>query len=421
VDIGIVTNDTRGGVQPYVALACGLMSAGHTVRAVAPGDLAPLFATAGVPVTPLDGQMRDVVRLLGGAVEGGALTTMRGAAREFRRRIAGWRQTTLEALTGCDALLGGIGGATLGLDAARQLGVPFVEAQLQPVRARSAAYPPVLLTNWALRMGRWSWPTLHRIADVVVATMVQGPPGSGRRHGAPRARRRVPAPTCPVLYGISPHVVPIASSPRRSRLATGYWFMPAAPDHAIPAPLREFVARPGPVVSVGFGSMPSSAPHRDLEILHAVAARLGIRIVVLSGWSGMAAATDEDRVFMAPEAPHDWLFPRMRANVHHGGAGTTAAALRAGRPSVVVPFTMDQPFWGSRVHALGVGPAPIPRRTLDEDALARALETALQDGAMRQRAADLGMAIAREDGVRAAVGVLERSLCTGAPRGPRGL
>jgi UDP:flavonoid glycosyltransferase YjiC (YdhE family) len=126
--------------------------------------------------------------------------------------------------------------------------------------------------------------------------------------------------------------------------------------------------------------------------------------VLLSGWGGLSLRSERD-LFSAEALPHDWLFERMNAVVHHGGAGTTGASLRSGAVSVVVPFTMDQPFWGSRVEALGVGPAPIPRKKLSRDALARALERALTDRAMQARASELGAAIRSEDGVGNAVRV----------------
>jgi hypothetical protein len=101
--------------------------------------------------------------------------------------------------------------------------------------------------------------------------------------------------------------------------------------------------------------------------------------------------------------PHEWLFPRTAAAVHYGGAGTTAASLRAGVPSVVTPFFGDQPFWGERIHALGVGPRPIPRRRLTAERLAAAIQAAVSDTGMRERAARLGRRIRAEDGVARAV------------------
>jgi UDP:flavonoid glycosyltransferase YjiC (YdhE family) len=128
--------------------------------------------------------------------------------------------------------------------------------------------------------------------------------------------------------------------------------------------------------------------------------RTGQRAILLGGWTelGQGAHVPES-IHTIAEAPHDWLFPRMAAIVHHGGAGTTAAALRAGVPSLVISHNFDQPFWGRRVLALGVGPAPIRLRDLTEDRLAEAIDRLLHDTAMRQLARELGNRLRAEDGV----------------------
>jgi sterol 3beta-glucosyltransferase len=113
-------------------------------------------------------------------------------------------------------------------------------------------------------------------------------------------------------------------------------------------------------------------------------------------------------MFMIDSTPHDWLFPRAAAAVHHGGAGTTAASLRTGIPSIVIPLLIDQPFWGKRVHDLGVGPAPIPRSKLTVNKLAQAIQEAVTNTTMRQRAAELGAKIQAEDGIANAVEIIQR-------------
>jgi UDP:flavonoid glycosyltransferase YjiC (YdhE family) len=126
----------------------------------------------------------------------------------------------------------------------------------------------------------------------------------------------------------------------------------------------------------------------------------------MSGWGGLSAAGRPGSVYVVESVPHAWLFPRVAAVVHHGGAGTTAAGLRAGVPSVVVPFFGDQPYWGRRVAALGVGPAPIPRQQLTAERLAAALMATTDEG-MRGRAAELGARIRAEDGIARAAAVVD--------------
>ena len=149
--------------------------------------------------------------------------------------------------------------------------------------------------------------------------------------------------------------------------------------------------------------MASAKPEDVTTLVLSAVRKAGVRAVLLSGWGGLAAMPDADDVFCAEALPHDWLFPRVTAVVHHGGAGTTGAALIAGVPSVVVPFAADQPFWGARVAELGAGPVPVARKRLTSKLLADALHTTVNDRHMRARAAELGCAIRAEDGVAAAV------------------
>jgi sterol 3beta-glucosyltransferase len=115
-----------------------------------------------------------------------------------------------------------------------------------------------------------------------------------------------------------------------------------------------------------------------------------------------------ETIFKIDQAPHSWLFPKTAAVVHHGGAGTTAAGLRAGKPSVIIPFFGDQPFWGKRVHDLGAGPKPIPQRKLNADRLAEALVEAVTNRGMMEAAAEMGRRIRRENGVADAVALIEK-------------
>ncbi len=153
--------------------------------------------------------------------------------------------------------------------------------------------------------------------------------------------------------------------------------------------------------------VPHDAPRMVATILAALR-RTGQRVVFQRGWAGLGDGARGNDVLTIDEAPHMWLFPRMAAVIHHGGAGTTAAALRAGMPSLAVPFTADQPFWGRRAHRLGVGPPPIPAHALTADALAAALPL-LADPATRRRAAAVGTVLRAEDGVGTAVRAIEEA------------
>lgn len=112
--------------------------------------------------------------------------------------------------------------------------------------------------------------------------------------------------------------------------------------------------------------------------------------MLAKGWGGLETEVLPEGVYGLESVPHDWLFPRVAAVVHHGGAGTTAAGLRAGKPSVLCPFYGDQAFWARRIHALGAGPAPVPQKQLNADTLAAAITAAVTDTTMQEKACSLG-------------------------------
>ncbi len=139
------------------------------------------------------------------------------------------------------------------------------------------------------------------------------------------------------------------------------------------------------------------------------------RGLLMSGWGGLTSAQVPKTVLAMESAPHDWLFARMAAVVHHGGAGTVGAGVRAGVPQVVVPSIADQVFWGHQVVGLGIGPPPVTRKRLSADGLAAAIESATTSAPLRMQAALLGERIRAEDGVANAVQVFKDTIANGQP------
>ena len=400
--IAILCNDTRGGVQPYAALASGLKHAGHEVVAVAPTESIGLFQASGVAVTPLAGTEDAVALLAGGAAERGTLAAMHLMRRELPARLSGWTRTVLDVAGGADLLLGGIGGGLIGALAAERLGVPFMHAHLQPVGFSTSSYPGVL----GPRLPTWLGPAGFKFSHILSELAVRMPFGFAVRQvrkqlGLQSQFRPVTA-KLPVLYGFSRLVVPMPDG--RGRHVTGYW----TERTSVWRPSEEldrFVADDRPVVSVGFGSMGSADPRALAALAVGAARRVGAKTVLLGGWAGLQVEPADD-ILMVSSVPHDWLFPRMAAIVHHGGAGTTAAAMIAGTSAVIVPFAVDQFFWAERAQALSVSPKAVPRRSLTEARLARSLVEVMGNGAMANAAQRLGEMLRQEQGVERAVEIV---------------
>jgi sterol 3beta-glucosyltransferase len=408
--IAVLCNDTRGGVQPYVALAIGLAKAGHDVRAIAPANLSTLFDEAGIPVKALSGTTEADLGQMTNVGERGSLAAMRFMAKELPRHITAWTRETLEACDGADRLIGGVGGMVIGLSVAEKLGVPFTPSHLQPVGIRTDNFPGVMLPQTPQRLGGWANRLSQNLSDMAVWMPFKRAMSLARREVLGLDGDPMAAAGQPVLYGFSRHVLDIGASGNvvghQPCHTTGYWLHKTDPAWTPPPGLEAFLSGSRPVVSIGFGSMTSRDPDATIRLVRDAVRRAGVKAILLSGWSGIVSTDDDDTLFLARELPHDWLFPRVSAIVHHGGAGTTGAGLTSGVPNVVVPFAMDQPFWGQRVAKLGVGPQPIPRKALNSQKLAAALKTCLHDQAMRDRSTALGQKLKSEDGVSEAVKVI---------------
>jgi sterol 3beta-glucosyltransferase len=206
-----------------------------------------------------------------------------------------------------------------------------------------------------------------------------------------------------VVHGYSRHVVPQPEDWPDTYHTAGYFFLDEDDRWQPPADLLEFIEDGQPPICIGFGSMTGRDPLRMTDIVRRAVQRSNSRAILLSGWGRIGEAELPETFYCLPQAPHHWLFPLMSALVHHGGAGTTAAGLRAGVPSILVPHFTDQPFWAHRIEALGVGPNGIPRSKLAAENLAEALEEAITNPDIQHKAAELGRKIRAEDGVGRAV------------------
>ena len=414
MQIAIIALGSRGDVQPYVALGVGLKAAGHRVRLVTHENFAALAAAHGLECRTVRGDVQavaesDEMRAL--LAKGNFLAITARTAREAKGAMRHWAEDGLAACQGVELLIAGIGGLFIGLALAEKLDVPFMQAYLVPFTP-TGEFPGVLLPVTLPRLGAGVNRLSHRMVRQVMWQGSRAADNLARREvlhlpAAPffgplhRMQQRLP-----VLYGFSPTVIPRPADWDDETHVTGYWFLDSPAEWTPPPALSAFLQDGAPPVYIGFGSMSNRQPEETADLVLRALAQTGQRAVMLTGWAGLRKEKVPDSIYMLDAVPHDWLFPRVAAVVHHGGVGTTAAGLRAGVPSILVPFFGDQPFWAGRVRALGVGPAAIPRRELTVERLARAIHEAIVDEALRRRAAEIGASIRAEDGVGRAVAIV---------------
>lgn len=221
------------------------------------------------------------------------------------------------------------------------------------------------------------------------------------------ASRPPPAKT---LYCYSPSLVPTPADWPPDTIATGYWLREQTDTEPVDPAVAGLVAAGDPPVYIGFGSSVGPDPGKLGTVVIDAVHRAGVRAVIASGWGAMGGLRSGPDTVIVEKTPHRWLFPRVAAVVHHGGAGTTAAGLVAARPTVVCPFQGDQYFWGGAVHRAGAGPPPLPAKKLTVARLAAAIRTAVDASAIQSRAAELSTQITQENGTTVASEHIESTL-----------
>lgn len=230
-------------------------------------------------------------------------------------------------------------------------------------------------------------------------------------HASTRALRKQRTDTnWPILHGYSPHVVSRPTDWRPGLEVTGYWWPADSRNWTPPTELTRFLSDGPPPVFVGFGSMMTTLTRAEQlsDLIRQAAGKARVCVLVQAGWTGLHVA--DDTVMTIGDTPHDWLFPRVAAVAHHCGAGTTAAGLRAGIPTIALPAYGDGPFWAARLTALGAAAGTINQRSLTVDRLAAAMRTAVDDPQLRDNARRLSAGIAAEDGAAQAVTAVESLL-----------
>lgn len=414
--IAIIAPGSRGDVQPYLALGKGLAAAGHAVRLLTHENFEDFVEAHGLDYRPLRGNVQEVAQsqemreLLAG---GNYLKIAAFQARAAKKVAVAWAEDGMAACSGMELLIAGIGGLYMGISLAEKLNLPLLRAYFIPFTP-TKDFPGALFPQ----MDFIPKPVTYLSHHITRQIMWQG-----FREADKVARQKVlglePAPFwgpyrsevldgMPVLYGFSPSVVPHPPDWGDDKKITGYWFLDADAAWEPSSALLTFLKSGPRPIYVGFGSMSNRDPEETANVVMDAIRMSGQRAIVLSGWGGLQADHLPDSVFVVDSVPHAWLFPRVAAVVHHGGAGTTAAGLRAGVPTVIIPFFGDQPFWGARIAELGVGPDPIPRKKLTAERLAQAIRDAVEGEEMRQRAAHLGKSIRSEDGVANAVEIIQQ-------------
>ncbi|MBQ8556336.1 MAG: glycosyltransferase family 1 protein [Clostridia bacterium] len=410
--ITMVTIGSTGDVRPYALLGRELHRRGHEVTVAAFAPFEEMVTKEGLRFYPISG---DVVDLMSHLMKPGAVGL--SYLQEVEAAIANVAPLLLrditDAFADAEAMVCNFFGTTF-YSVAEKYDIPCVQTHFFPMDPTpdmpisSAPFP---------ELGRW-WNRLsYRVGYLLLSLLEKRYLTDWRRqHGLNvRCLRTKPDYSCnghriPAIYAVSPLLMPRPASWDEHIHMSGFWWDESPCDYQPDQALTDFLQRGEKPVYIGFGSMVSGDMDRTFQLVEEAVQQSGVRAIIASCWAQEKGTTDSERVIHVKDLPHDWLFRHVAAAVHHGGAGTTASSLRAGLPTLVIPFGGDQPFWGSRVHKAGCGPKPIPRDQLTVGQLSAALRDLVDNPAYAQTAAEIGQKMRQEHGVMVAADIIEREI-----------
>jgi len=417
--IAIATIGTQGDVQPYVSLALALQQRGYSVVLGAPSDFEDMIAAHGIEFVSLGSNMQSFLTQarFENAMSQSMLINGPALLRQGQMIVDTAARLSWEMAQGADAIIANMN-TSFAIDIAEALKIPVIMSALQPLNTTSE-FPLCMYygPTFGRALNRLSYTTMtvqqiyYNLPRNRLRRELMGL-DSRKKGGFFKDTAGVALPT---LYAYSALV---SARPRdwpKSAIVTGFWSLPDTSEWQPSEAFREFLSKGEAPVYIGFGSMPFGA-ERNTQILKEAVQLWGGRVVVARGWGGINPDDLPANIFAIEKAPHDKLFKYVKAVVHHGGAGTTSAGLHLGKPTFIVPQTVDQPYWGRRVYELGFGPKPVRLRRLTPEILASALADLTSNPSYQLAAEALASRLNAEDGPGRAIKVIERVMNNFVPQ-----
>lgn len=406
--ITLLTYGSQGDVQPFVELGKGLAATGHQVTLAAPRNYERLLMGAQITFVAFPGDPRIMVQDLVNQAGSSWWRMIRAMSSFVLPLGVEVSQIARQACLDAELIIHSFLLTNTGYEIARENGIPDISVQTFPVFTSTGAFPAPAAPD--LPLGSLYRRLTH---EFVTQTFWQG--SRLIYHWLRKENSQLPPLTnwpfdrrndrqTPILYAFSPSVIPRPGDWRENAHITGYMF-PADNNNWVPDPqLADFIENGPPPIAVAFGSTSTAKLDRLLrKIVEALDISNQRGIIVGKKPAGLECA---GIFWQAEYIPYDWLFKRSAGVIHHGGAGTTGEALRAGVPNIILPFTSDQPFWGRQVCKLGAGPKPIPAKQMLTADLARSISLVISDQEIKANAKHIGKLLRGEDGVQEAVRII---------------
>ena len=392
--ITVLATGSRGDVQPFLALAYALSKAGHEVCFISNAIFEPLIRPYGLSFRSISWNPIESLRtqpMLAGWKWYQFLSEARKAQQVTRKVYDKTQGESWLACQDCEHLVYSLL-SPWGYSIAEKLGVPAIPGALHPLTPTKFFPTQLLAHNLGGNLNLFShwlaeqalWLIMRQPTNQFRTQVLNLPPIHSTNILALLRKQKTP-----ILYNLSPTITPRPPDWPDYAHILGYWFLPTPPGWQPSEDLEGFLRQEPAPIYIGFGSMVFRNPEMIGKMVVEALRKSGQRGILASGWGGLQIESKAtEHIFFLEEAPHEWLFPQVRAVVHHGGTGTTAAILRAGVPALTIPYMQDQPYWAQRLHQLGISPNPIPHKKLNVANLTERLKLISHGMAYQTRAYD---------------------------------
>lgn len=413
MNISIVTIGSRGDVQPYIALALGLNKNGHKVKIITNENFKEFIESYNVDFYPVEGDIREILNS-----EIGKKTLESGYSFNFLKHffsiLSEYFETLLDAViqaTNDTELIIFSPLAFISHSVAEYRNIKSISACLQPMN-KTKDFPSFIFSEKLGFIPGYN-EISHTILDLASWSLVQKSVNKilfkkfKQTIKFSDKKRFLEKTNFNYLYGFSKYIIPKPIDWSENHHITGYWFLESQENWSPSKELLDFLNTDKKIIYAGFGSMVNRNPEESSIIILDAIKGSDIKLIVTTGWGGLKIDNITENIYVTDQIPHDWLFPKINAAIHHCGAGTTSAVLKAGIPSISVPFFSDQPFWANRIYNLGLSTKPINRKDLNSSNLRSAIKESLDNSNMINRCKIMGDKVSSENGVMNAVRIIE--------------
>lgn len=414
--VKILTVGTRGDVQPFVALGKEHMGRGHEVTICTGLNFMEFVERHGISFSPVRVDYLELTQSEEGKkmMSGNPMAVLKNMKALVYPLMQRMLEDLWEAAKDAEVLIYHPK-AFGGYDIAEKLGIPVFVGHPIPVIAPTRLFTnPALPFSTSMRwVNEWSY-TMNRLFMGAFFKMI-----NKWRHttlGLTTKRflfvndLKLRDKPIPILYGCSPQVIPYDPSWKDQVSMSGFWFLEEEEGWKPSAEMLQFLEKGSPPLAISFSSMPLKAPNQIREMLLEALSRTNQRGILITGWSGMDKSPPSSHVLSVDAIPHAWLFPRTCGVIHHGGAGTTAAVLKAGKPMIICPFSADQPFWARRMKELGVATPPLKEKEMSVETFVQRIEDVTTHPGLRRTAERIANELNHEKGLEDTADFIEEKI-----------